>query len=254
MRYLALFAFLLLLASCANGVEIKNPEIEKPAMEITTTNIQEDGEINEAVKAPELKILAPKDSELIKNSKIAVELQADNFKIVPIGEPVKKGEGHFHVWLDSDKRVTAESIVVFENIMSGKHTIVAELVKSDHSSLSPKIAKTITINVESNYTPPQQVQQQGEKEFTVESDDHGFYPGTLKAKIGDNVKINFKFRDASIYYAGLDVKGPFEDIKYKLKGEQPITREFTMKDETRIISYWPSSGVKKATLIVEVEK
>ncbi|MBI2650417.1 hypothetical protein HYX04_03820, partial [Candidatus Woesearchaeota archaeon] len=49
-------------------------------------------------------------------------------------------------------------------------------------------------------------------------------------------------------------KGPFQDINYKLKGEQPITREFTMKDETKITSWWPSSGVKKATLTVEAAK
>jgi hypothetical protein len=60
--------------------------------------------------------------------------------------------------------------------------------------------------------------------------------------------------DDSIYFAGLDVKGPFEDIKYRMRGEQPITREFTMKDETRITSYWPASGVKKATLVVEIAK
>ena len=92
------------------------------------------------------------------------------------------------------------------------------------------------------------------KEFSIEADDNGFYPGTIKVKIGDKVKINFKFRDDSIYFAGLDVKGPFEDIKYNLKGEQPVTREFTMKDETKITSWWPASGVKKATLTVEVEK
>ena len=254
MRYLILFVSLLLLASCANqAVEIKDSEIEKPAMEITTTKGQENGETNEEVKAPELKILAPKDSELIKNSKIAVELQADNFKIVPIGEPVKKGEGHFHVWLDSEKRVVANNTIIFENVVSGKHTIVAELVKSDHSSLEPKITKTIAINIESDYVPKPEFKQ-GISEFTVEADDNGFYPSTIKAKIGSNVKINFKFRDASIYFAGLDVRGPFDDVQYRLKGQQPITREFTMKDETRITSYWPSSGVKKATLVVEIAK
>ena len=183
-----------------------------------------------------------------------VELKAENFNIVPVGEPVKKNEGHFHVWLDSEKKLGPQSTFTFENVVSGKHSIVAELVKSDHSSLSPKITKTITINVESDYIPPQPVQQQGVAEFTVEADDRGFYPSAIKAKIGDKVIIHFKFRDDSIYFAGLDVKGPFDDINYKLKGEQPVTREFTMKDETRIVSYWPSSGVKKATLTVEVEE
>ena len=43
MRYLALFVFILLLASCANDVEIKDSEIEKQEMEVKTTRIQENG-------------------------------------------------------------------------------------------------------------------------------------------------------------------------------------------------------------------
>jgi hypothetical protein len=202
-----------------------------------------------------LSIVSPADGQLIKGSKVTVELQQENFNIVPVGSPVKENEGHFHVWLDSEKKVTPDKIVDFENIASGRHTIVAELVKSDHSSLSPKVTKIITINVESDYVPKvEAAQQPGIREYTVEADDNGFYPGILKAKTGETVKISFKFRDNSVYFAGLDVKGPFEDVKYKLKGEQPITREFIMKEETKITSWWPASGVKKATLTVEVEK
>ncbi|MBS3114117.1 hypothetical protein J4448_03370 [Candidatus Woesearchaeota archaeon] len=203
---------------------------------------------------PALTIVSPSDGKLIKSSKINVELKAENFNIVPVGEPVKDGEGHFHVWLDSERKLGPQTAFTFENVVSGKHSIVAELVKSDHSSLNPKVTKSITINVESDYVPPKLEPQQGIAEFTVEADDQGFYPSTIKAKIGETVRINFKFRDDSIYFAGLDVKGPFEDIKYKLKGEQPLTAEFTMKEETRITSWWPASGVKKATLTVEVAK
>ena len=201
-------------------------------------------------------IVSPKDGDLIKNSKVTVELKAENFNLVPVGNTVKDGEGHFHVWLDSERKIGMETIFTFENIVSGKHTVVAELVKSDHSSLNPKITKTITINVQSDYVPKveQQLKEAGVSEFTIEADDKDFYPNKLQAKINDKVKINFRFRDDSIYFAGLDVKGPFPTIQYKLNGNQPLTAEFTMKDETKIDSYWPSSGVHKATLIVEVEK
>lgn len=253
MRYLSVPILLLFLASCTGQVAIKNSEIENPAMQIKTTKVQENGE-TQVVKSPELRIASPKENELIKGSKVTINLEAENFRIVPVGELVRNGEGHFHVWLDSEKKVTTDNIVTFENIVSGRHTVVAELVKSNHSSLDPKIVRTATINVESDYVPPKPEVKAGISEFTVEADDNGFYPGILKAKIGDKVKISFKFRDGSIYFTGLDVRGPFEDIQYRLKGEQPIAREFTMKDETRITSWWPSSGVKKATLIVEIEK
>ena len=218
-------------------------------LEVIKATIIEQQKVN-----PKLIIASPNDGDLIKSLKVTVELQAENFKIVPVGQPVNEGEGHFHVWLDSEKIVTVDRIVTFENIVSGKHTITAELVKSDHSSLIPRITKAITINVESDYVPKVEAPQQSINEFTVEADDNGFYPNKLQAKVGDKLKINFKFRDNAIYFAGLDVKGPFPTIQYKLKGEQPLTAEFTMKDETKITSYWPSSGVKKADLIVEVVK
>lgn len=253
------FAFLMtfaLLAACAKeAVRIGDSSIEsviKGNAYMRTTRI-EVNDTAETVKNPEIGIVLPKDNRIINNSTITVNLNASNFKIVAIGKLPKKGEGHFHVWLDSDKRVTTDSILVFEGIASGKHTIVAELVQSNHSSLIPRATKAVTINVESEYVPPKQ-EQQGIVEFTVESDDNGFYPSAIKAKIGDKVKINFRFRDSSIYFAGLDVKGPFQDINYKLKGEQPITREFTMKNETMITSYWPATGVRKAVLSVGIQK
>jgi len=251
---IGIILLLMLLYACTQKT-IEQPQAQKieKQSEVKTQNV-ETTTISE-IKNPSLTIISPKDGDLIKDSKVTVELKADNFNIVPVGSPVKENEGHFHVWLDSEKKVSPETSFAFENIVSGKHTIVAELVKSDHSSVSPKVTKSITINVESDYVPKVEEElQSNAREYTVEADDNGFYPSLIKAKIGQQVKINFKFRDDSIYFAGLDVKGPFSDITYKLKGEQPITREFTMKDETKIISYWPSSGVKKATLTVQVEK
>ena len=203
---------------------------------------------------PNLEIVSPKDNELIKNSQVTVELQAENFNLVPVGSDVKDGEGHFHVWLDSEEKISQETKFIFDNVVSGRHSIVAELVKSDNSPLSPKVSKTISIEVKSDFVIKVDVQQESPKEFEVEADDNGFYPNKLQAKIGDKIKINFKFRDDSIYYAGLDVKGPFPTIQYKLSGQQPVATEFTTNGDARIDSYWPSTGVHKATLMVEVEK
>ena len=246
-------SMLVLVFACAPQ-QPEQPTSKMPVPEAGNENVVEKIAVEEPKKSPILTIISPKGSEVIKNSKVTVELKAENFNLVPVGEPVKDGEGHFHVWLDSERKLGSQTAFTFENVVSGRHSIVAELVKSDHSSLSPKVTKSIDINVESDYAAPKAEVQHGIAEFTVESDDKGFYPGTVKAKIGDKVIIHFKFRDDSIYFAGLDVKGPFQDINYKLKGEQPVTREFTMKDETRITSWWPAAGVKKATLTIEVAK
>ena len=250
MRMIFIVLLVLAIISCTK-VEIKDTDfkLEQPYIRTTGIGIEEDI----PKEAPKIEIITQEDAGLVKGPNVTVHLKAYNFKVVPVEVHVKEGEGHFHVWLGNEKRVIAEDTVTFENVASGKHTIVAELVKSNHSSLNPKIIQTRTINVESPALQ-QPKQEQSVREYTIESDDKDFYPNKIRAKVGDTVVIHFKFRDNSIYYAGLDVKGPFEDVKYKLKGEQPITREFTMKDETKITSYWPSSGVRKADLIVEVEK
>lgn len=250
--FVLLISLLLFIFACTSQQQLQ-PSAQVPVPE-ANEKATEKAIVEQQKPEPKLTIIAPKDGEYIKGFKVSVELKAEDFNIVPIGQPVKEGEGHFHIWFDSDKKVTTDNKVTFENIVSGKHSIVAELVKSDHSSLSSKVTKSIIVNVESDYVPKVEQPKTGTAEFTVEADDRGFYPDTIKAKINQTVKINFKFRDDSIYFAGLDVKGPFEDVKYKLKGEQPVTREFTMKDETKIKSYWPSSGVQKGTLTVEVQK
>lgn len=252
-------AVIALVVSCSGGeIGINDAEADSGIKDVSikTTKVEVIEEPEEIRLNPALNIISPVESQLIKNSAIVIDLQAENFNIVPIGKPVKDGEGHFHVWLDSEKRVTTENISVFENVYSGRHSIVAELVKSDHSSLSPKVIKSVDFNVElpaSEKAEP--ISAEGNlREYTIEADDNDFYPDKIRSKIGDNVTISFKFRDHLIYYAGLDVIGPFPDIKYKIGGEQPISRSFIMRDETIIKSFWPSTGVKKAELIVEVEK
>lgn len=256
MRILFLIIVIALVVSCSGGkIAIKNTEANHDIKEasIKTTKIVSE-EPEEVKLNPELNIISPLESQLIRNLTVIVSLQAVNFNIVPIGMPVKDGEGHFHVWLDSEKKVTAESASAFENVGSGRHSLVAELVKSNHSSLSPRVVKSVNFNVETSIEA-KPISTDGDlSEYTIEADDRDFYPNKIRSRIGNNVTISFKFRDALIYYAGLDVIGPFPDIKYKLGDEQPISRSFIMLEETIIKSFWPSTGVKKAELIVEVEK
>jgi len=251
--FITIMISLLLIVFACSTQQAPEPTVSQvPAPDADKDKIVEKVVVEEPKVDPIITIVSPKDGELIKSSKVTVELKEDNFNIVPVGEPVKEGEGHFHVWLDSEKKVGPDRIVTFENVVSGRHSIVAGLFKSDHSPLSPSVMQTIIINVESDFVPEVEEVLETAREFTIEADDDDFYPNKIQAKLGDKVKINFKFRDDTIYFAGLDVKGPFPIIKYKLKGEQPVTAEFILEEKTTINSYWPRSGVKKATLIVEV--
>ncbi len=261
MRILFLFVVIVLVISCSSSkIEIKNTEIvnEITNLSIKTTKVEIYEEIEELNPMPSLRILYPNEGQLTKNSTVIVKLGAYNFSIVPIESPVRDNQGHLHVWLDSEKKIVAEDDVAFDNVSSGKHTLVAELVKSNHSSLSPKVIESMTFNVEAPVAKKDisELTDLGSylREYTIEADDNDFYPNKILSRIGDNVTIHFKFRDHLIYYAGLDIIGPFTDVKHKRGDEQAISRSFTMREKTIIKSFWPSSGVKKAELIVEVEK
>ena len=235
MKKIYFLLIILVLASCTNEIAIKDSQSPAGAAGepyIRTTNVEV--ESNETMLPPSIKILSPRENQLIKNSTVNVRVYSDNFRIVPVGSAVKNGEGHFHVWLDSDRKIGAYNNFTFENVSSGRHSIVAELVMSNHSSLIPGITKIVLIN--------------------VESDDFGFYPNSLTARINDTIIINFRFRNATMYFAGIDIQGPFPTVKYRHGDRQPIRAEFVMKEDTKITSYWPSTGIKKADLIVNAEE
>lgn len=245
----------LILASCANEIAIKDTLksdgiAKEPYIKTTSVEIESD----ETMLPPSIIILSPRENQLIKNSTVNARAYAENFRIVPVGSAVKNGEGHFHVWLDSERRIGDYNNFTFENVSSGRYSIAVELVMSDHSSLNPRIIKSISINVESDAALKIDTRQPGVEEFAVESDDFGFYPNNLMARINDTVIINFRFRNATMYFAGIDIQGPFPTVKYRHGDKQPIKAEFVMKEDTKITSYWPSTGVKKADLMVNAEK
>ena len=248
MKVLALVIIIFLIVSCSNSAEIKDSGTDNA--KITTTKIEING--NGDDKKPEnpkpsLEIAYPKDGQSIKGSNITIELEA-NYTING------KKTMYFSVWLDSEKKIINENKISFYEVFPGRHSITAELLDASYSSLNPKVIKTITVNVEPEIAAQEVMKEASLSEYAIEADDHGFYPNLIHAKIGNKVVINFNFRDSLIYFAGLDVYGPFPDIKYRVKGEQPITRNFTMTEETIIKSFWPSTGIKKAQLTIEVEK
>ena len=84
-------------------------------------------------------------------------------------------------------------------------------------------------------------------EFNLEADDFGFYPENIIAvPKGSKVKLNFIVRTSSVYYGGLD----FRSSKFKTDPVKPGSRisvEFIADQDFDFQSYWPLSGVLKAT-------
>jgi len=84
-------------------------------------------------------------------------------------------------------------------------------------------------------------------EFKLEADDSGFYPySTITVPKGSQVKIHFIVRSTGVYYGGLD----FRSSKFKTDTVKPgdtATVEFTADESFTFTSYWPLSGVEKAS-------
>jgi hypothetical protein len=90
------------------------------------------------------------------------------------------------------------------------------------------------------------------KEYTIEADDNGFYPGSpIEVSKGDSVKITFMVRTNNVYYGGLQFKSTaFSTGKVSPGGSKTV--EFTAEGDMTITSYWGASLVKKADLQVKV--
>ena len=101
---------------------------------------------------PNLSIITPSEGQTIYKDSVPMLVKADNFELVNYqNNPTKTaGQGHIHMWLD-DQNPTKDSAVkvtsdtyTFQDVAYGDHKLVAELVSSDPTSLTPPV--TVTVN------------------------------------------------------------------------------------------------------------
>lgn len=105
----------------------------------------------QVAQAPKLTIVTPQAGQTIYGDKIpalfSVEgVQLTDYHAYPYSTP---GQGHIHVWLD-DQNPTAESAAkviednfTFSDVPAGDHTLKAELVNNNHTSLTPPQVVTV---------------------------------------------------------------------------------------------------------------
>ncbi|MBI2657039.1 Ig-like domain-containing protein [Candidatus Woesearchaeota archaeon] len=145
MRLAYFILLLMLIASCAQKIEIKNTAFgTAEAANIRTTKI-EIGKGFEEVVEPKINIISPKDNEVINSSRIELRLNISNFKIVTPDKYPKKGQGHVQVWIDGMEFRGSKTEFEFENESNGTHVIKAELMLSNNTVLN--YSKTIKIVV-----------------------------------------------------------------------------------------------------------
>lgn len=86
----------------------------------------------------------------------------------------------------------------------------------------------------------------------VEVDDNAWYPGQITVKKGVPLTLTIKMRDTNVYFAGGDIKSDaFETVRFAVGETKTVT--FTPQGQVKISNYWPSSGVLKGTLTINVE-
>lgn len=104
-------------------------------------------EAKQAAKACEkpasVRIKDPKDGSSVKGSTVAVEVDADNFNLVPATKTAAAGEGHFHVYLDDREQRGPKKKFVFENIAEGIHGLRVELHLSDHTAVEGAFTQAV---------------------------------------------------------------------------------------------------------------
>ncbi len=147
MRIVYFVLLLMLIASCAQKIEIRNPEIRKEEAgkaDIRTTKIEISKGFEEVVE-PKIDIISPKDNEVINGSRITLNLSISNFRLVSPDKYPKKGQGHVQVWIDGMEFRGSKTEFDFENESNGTHIIKAELMLSNNTALN--YSKTIKIMI-----------------------------------------------------------------------------------------------------------
>lgn len=105
-----------------------------------------------AVDVPRVILLTPSTGQVITGPTIPVRFSLSNFKLTDFdlaSKPIP-GQGHIHLWLDQTSFPKTSAIKIasdqylLENTRYGSHTLRAELVNNDHSSLNPPVVLSAT--------------------------------------------------------------------------------------------------------------
>ncbi len=110
---------------------------------------------------PLVSFLSPTPGQIISGSKVPVKIAVTNLSLVDYRTHPRlvSGQGHIHLWLDQTdlSRISAVKAVsdtyTFENVKPGNHTLVAELVRNDHSSFTPPLTTTISFQTTTSSSP-----------------------------------------------------------------------------------------------------
>ena len=93
--------------------------------------------------------------------------------------------------------------------------------------------------------------------FTIEADDIAFYMNSedlsaISVNKGEMVEITYNVRSTNVYYGGLDFRGCGQSSATVSPGGSIVVK-FTADSTCTITSYWPTSGVVKDSMTVNMQ-
>lgn len=102
--------------------------------------------------APSINTVSPQEGQTIYGDKVPILFEVKNLELTdPATNPTNvPGQGHIHVWLDDQKPTKESAKKVFEDntlysdVPEGDHTLRAELVNNNHTSLTPTQVVTVS--------------------------------------------------------------------------------------------------------------
>lgn len=99
-----------------------------------------------------------KDGDQVKTGDVKLSISLTGMKLVNFKDhkEVEKGQGHIHIWLDTDpnnpkaalKVVTEPNKIVLKDVKAGEHTLIIGLVGNDHQPIEGSELKSIKFTAE----------------------------------------------------------------------------------------------------------
>lgn len=106
-------------------------------------------------KKPMIKVHGVSQDGYVIGNELKVSVYTFNhaLKDFALAKDAKAGEGHIHLWLDTDKLEEQTAVkafknepVVFKDLKPGEHTLTVQLVGNDHKPVQPEIKQVIKFN------------------------------------------------------------------------------------------------------------
>lgn len=166
----------------------------------------------QSAKAPSLRIVSPSNGDILYTDQVKVSVTAFQHHLADFREhaQAKAGEGHIHVWLDTDpsnpklayKMINGEP-AIFDKVPPGTHNLTVQLVGNDHKPILPVVKKVIHFQTTAKSgheaashsaapTSPAHAggpaaTAQAAKSYTVDIQSFSFKPGSLTIEAGSTV-------------------------------------------------------------------